>query len=403
MTIKVNTINKKIDLQLFGRENEERRTREEIETRLSEIRSILEEGEGNLEELENEISELNEERGILEEIEKRNKLAEEINLGDVNPKVIDRRESDVSEKEQRGKDLKENRAVMVSSSNVVLPKHSSAEIKPTFNEISSLIDRVSHMDLPGGESFKQPYVIHKSGEGGQTKEGETYTNTEPKTDYATIGKAKTTAYSEVSEEVEKLPSAPYAQLVEDGVSDAIRKKITRQILIGTGEVNELVGIFSDKAKAIDPKKDKNISEINEKTLDDIIYSYGGDEDVEDVAVLILNKADIKEFAMLRTKDGKKVYEVKHNGNTGTIDTVPYIINSACSSISKGKVGDYCMAYGSLSNYTLALFSDIEIMKSYDYKFGEGLIAHKGSTFSGGNVTSYNGFLRVKKGDEVVGK
>ena len=33
--------------------------------------------------------------------------------------------------------------------------------------------------------------------------------------------------------------------------------------------------------------------ITDETLDDIIYGYGGDEEVEDVAVLILNKKDLK--------------------------------------------------------------------------------------------------------------
>lgn len=41
------------------------------------------------------------------------------------------------------------------------------------------------------------------------------------------------------------------------------------------------------------------------TLDEIIYSYGGDEEVEDVAVLILSKKDLKKFAKLRDKQGRK--------------------------------------------------------------------------------------------------
>ncbi len=285
----------------------------------------------------------------------------------------------------------------MSSESIILPKHDSSTINPTFNEISSLIDRVRHMDLPGGESFDQPYIIRKSGEGAYTGEGQDYHEVEPEFGYARISKTKTTAYSEVSEEMEKLPAADYAGVVEDGVNDSIRKHLTKQILVGNGEADNIVGIFSAKAAAIDPITDKEIAAIDENTLDEIIFSYGGDEDVEDVAVLILNKADLKEFAMLRHPDGRKVYEVKTNGNTGTINSVPYIINSVCSSITNGEVGgEYCMAYGPLSNYTLATFSPLEIMKSTDYRFKQGMIAHKGSVFTGGNVTSYNGFLRVKK-------
>lgn len=385
----------KVNLQLFAESREK-----QIETRLVEIREILTKGEGDIDELETEINDLQEERQALEEKERRQKIATSINSGEIEGRSIEKPKEELEqpdEKEKRGKDLKENRAVLVSSESIILPRHDSSTINPTFNEVSSLIDRVRHMDLPGGESFDQPYIIRKSGEGAYTGEGQDYHEVEPQFSYARIGKTKVTAYSEVSEEMEKLPAADYAGVVESGVGDSIKKKLARQILVGNGEADNIVGIFSSRATAINPATDKEISAIDENTLDEVIFSYGGDEDVEDVSVLILNKADLKEFAMLRHPDGRKVYEVKTNGNTGTINSVPYIINSACSSITNGVVGEYCMAYGPLSNYTFATFSLLEVMKSNDYRFRQGMIAHKGSVFTGGNVTSYNGFLRVKKG------
>jgi HK97 family phage major capsid protein len=142
-----------------------------------------------------------------------------------------------------------------------------------------------------------------------------------------------------------------------------------------------------------------VTAIDETTLDEIIYAFGGDEDVEDGAVLILNKKDLKAFATFRDAEGEKVYTVVNNGNTGTIDGVPYLINSACKALSAAATASasYCMAYGPLSNYTMAIFSDVDIQRSTDYKFKEGMIAHKGVVFAGGNVTAKNGFLRVKKG------
>ncbi|MBR0059917.1 MAG: phage major capsid protein, partial [Selenomonadaceae bacterium] len=59
-------------------------------------------------------------------------------------------------------------------------------------------------------------------------------------------------------------------------------------------------------------------------------------------------------------------------------------------------GDYCMAYGSLSNYLLAEFSPMEVKRSDDYKFREGMAAFRGNCFFGGNVVRRNGFLRIKK-------
>ena len=47
-------------------------------------------------------------------------------------------------------------------------------------------------------------------------------------------------------------------------------------------------------------------------------------------MLILSKKDLKKFAKLRDKQGRKVYTIVNHGNTGTIDEVPYIINCACA-------------------------------------------------------------------------
>ena len=299
--------------------------------------------------------------------------------------------------EKRGKDLLEKRAVTVGSSNIVVPQYQATDIRPTFNEVSGLIDRVTIKPLMGGESFKQPY-ISGYGEGSEKTEGQDYGDAEATFGYAEINKSKVTAYAEDTEELLKLPAADYDGEVMKGITIACRKRLTRQILIGPGTTNRLVGIFSSLATAIDSDTDIAFAEIDEMTLDEIIFSYGGDEEVEDAAVLILNKKDLKAFAQLRTADGKKIHDVKSKGNSGTIDGIPFIINSACKAIEAAATtaGEYAMAYGPLSNYMMCIFSDLEVQRSTDFKFKQGMIAHRGSIFAGGNVVSKNGFLRVKK-------
>lgn len=309
--------------------------------------------------------------------------------------------------EKRGKALMEGRSVTVGSSNVVLPQHDAPDIRPTFGEVSGLIDRVTHKFLKGGESFKQPYIVGY-GMAGYTGEGGDYHGAASGTTgdadvifgYAEMNKAKVTAYAEDSEELQKLPAADYDAEVQKGIRIASRKKLTREILVGAGGTNKLVGIFTDKAVAIDEATDLPIGVIDNTTLDEIVFSFGGDEEVEDPAVLILNKLDLKAFAQLRSADGKKIHTIMTNGNTGTIDGIPFLINSACKAISNATTAedDYCMAYGPLSNYMLTIFSDVDIQRSTDYKFKEGMIAHRSSGFFGGNVVSKNGFLRVVKGD-----
>ena len=380
------------------------KTLQEIEVRSAEIKALLDDENTDLDALENEMRELAQEKA---KHEKRARLLKEAGELNVKEEVRTIETFNTQEKqetreqqvdvEKRAKDLKEDRAITVASGDLVLPKHTSSSINGTFNQISTLLDRVKLTPMQGGESFQQPYEV-SHGEGGYTDEAGNYVDVEVETDYATIGKSKITAYSEVTEEVQKLPAANYEGLVVGGVGKALRQMITKEILVGDGSNGHLTGIFSNQAKAIDPTTDLSISAITADTLDEIIFSYGNKEDVEAVATLILSKADLKAFAMLRDGQDKKVYEVKSQGNTGTIDGVPYIINSVCAPVSVAgtPAGAYAMAYGVLQNYELVTFSATDIQRSTDFKFKQGMVAHRGSVFVGGNVVAHNGFLRVKK-------
>ena len=280
--------------------------------------------------------------------------------------------------------------------------HTANDVKETFNDVSGLIDRVKAIPLNGGETYNRGFVKSYGSGGNVTAEGTAYSSNEPVFGYVTIEKQKVTAYTEEPEEMAKLPNADYDGVVEQSVTRAVRRKITRQIINGDGSTGTIKGIFYVPASASDDVIDRNtdltMSAITNTTLDEIIYSYGGDEDVEAIATLILNKADLKAFAMLRDQQGRKVYTIVNNGNSGTIDGVPFIINSACDAVSATKTAStpYCMAYGALENFELAVFSDIDARKSEDFKFSTGQIAYRASTFVGGAVAAYNGFIRVKR-------
>lgn len=310
---------------------------------------------------------------------------------------------------KRGKALMAGNAVKrtfgakgaITSGSTVMPAHTAGDVKPAFNEVSSLVDRVKIVPLAGGESYKRGF-IKGYGEGDYTAEGADYASAEPVFGYAEMVKTKITAYCEEPEEVAKLAPAEYDSVIGSSTEVAIRKKMNREILYGAGGAGHLFGIFytpaSQSDDIIDRDTDLSVAEIDENTLDEIIYAYGGDEDVADAAVLILNKADLKAFATCRKADGNKAYKIVNHGNTGTIDEVPFIISSACYAISKPATAKdaYCMAYGNLSHYEMAVFSDMDIQRSAHYKFKQGQIAHRGDIFVGGNVAAYNGFVRVKK-------
>lgn len=318
------------------------------------------------------------------------------------------------EREKAGMALQENRAVssplkitgelrsinVGDGSTVVVPQLASSTINPNFAVVSSLIDGVDVMQLNGGESFKQPYVDQIM-EGGYTAEGAEAAEADTQYKYAEINKAKVTAYSEVTEELLKLPAAPYADNVFMDIRTSMRMLIGKQILIGGGGTNQIVGIFSDKATAIDKNTDMEVAAITDTTLDEIVFSYGGSEEVEGGATLILNKMDLLAFAKVRV-DGKPFYKITSNGNAGTINGVPFIINSACEAVSvtATEAGKYCMAYGNLKNYKLVEFSPTEVKRSTEFKFRQGMIAHRGVNMLGGNVVHKNGFIRVKKANTL---
>lgn len=304
--------------------------------------------------------------------------------------------------EERGKELKEGRSITVASSNVVVPSFYSDKINGTFLQVSSLLDAVDVIPLNGGESYRQPFE-KATADAGYKAEGAAYQEAETTFGYSDITKAKITAYNEMTEEVEKLPAAPYADVVLGGVSRSLRKKLAKEIMVGAGTTNTLTGIFNASSDVIPTASDIAITEIDNTTLDTIIFGYGGDEAVEGSSALILSKADLAAFSRLRTQDGKKFHTIipSPNGGSGTIDGIPYFINSACPALSATgtEANTYCMAFGNLKNYQLAVFSDIDVKRSDDYKFKEGMICHKGVVFVGGNVVSYKGFVRVKKKSE----
>lgn len=371
---------------------------ERINHEIGELRSMIQEAEQPKVE-EDPVAERTKVVTADEDIEQRSYIPgvgfNSLAIADLNK----REQNEEQDYEARGKDLLEKRTITLGASKVIAPQHQANDIKGTFNQVSTLVDGVTIKPLIGGESYKRPYV-KGYGTGGNTAEGTAATEAEVQFGYADMNKAKITAYAEDTEEVEKLPAAAYAQEVEKGVRIAIRKKLAAEILTGDGTTNHLMGIFN--SESIEASTDLDVKDITNTTLDDIIFSYGGDEDIEDAAVLILNKKDLKAFSQLRSSDGKKVHTIIANGNTGTIDGIPYLINSNCKAISDATTteGQYCMAYGPLSNYELAIFSDLEVKKSSDYKFKEGMIAHRAVEFVGGNVAAHNGFLRIKKKVEM---
>lgn len=323
------------------------------------------------------------------------------NLRGGNPMDKEQREAQNKEIEERAKLLKEGRSVTVASDNILLPKHQSNELATVpFRQVSTFYDLTKVRNLQGGESYEAPFT-KSYGTGGLTEEGSAYTEAEPEFGTAKINKVKVTAYAEFSEELERLPNANYEAEIRKGVEIALKKKMAQQQIGGTGESNTFIGITSSNAdnKAVLASDDMELSKIDQDTLNKIIFAYGGDEEVEQKGVLVLNKADLLAFSLVKNDIGDHAYKIDLANQT--INTVPYIINSNLTPLDTALKGQYSMIYGIPQYYETAIFSPVEIKKSYDYKFKDGMIAYRASVFAGGNTTAYRGFMRVKKGDPVI--
>lgn len=322
--------------------------------------------------------------------------------------------------EKRGADLKDkkpvtytlneipvSRSITVDTAGLVIPSQASNTLNPKFNEVSSIVDLVHVVSMNGGETYTKGFSKPMSSDADYTTDGAQHKSTEPVNDYVTIAKTFLTSYAEISKQASKLSNIDYQAQLGLTVRDALRKKMARQIMVGDGAAGHFTGIFNAPANVIPADSDLSISKIDADTLDKIVFGYGGDEDVEASAYLILSKADLAAFAAIRATDGKRLYKIVTNGNTGTISSedsfsVNYVLNSICPALtaSATAAGTYCMAYGILQYYEMPLFSDITVEMSTDYKFGEGMVAYSGEAYSGGNVASYKGFTRIKKAAAV---
>lgn len=307
--------------------------------------------------------------------------------------------------EKRGKALKNGEKVYiehraVASTSTALGTVASGDITPAFEQVGTLDTLVNevHLEGTGAESYKKPFA-KTIGEGGITAEGADATTAEPTFDYASINKVKITAYAEVNEEVEKLPAARYDAEVSNAVVGALRKKIIGQIIGGSG-TDELVGIVNAPASIITAAQRKTVATVDENTLDNIIFDYGGDEDVEGDAYLVLNKLTLKEFAKVKGTDKRRAYDIVVRGNSGTINGIPFVCTSKLAAFGAVKAGDPYLIYGKLKGYELAYFADIEVLKSTEYKFKQGVTVFKASVMCGGSPAMYNGFMTVQKAAKV---
>lgn len=298
------------------------------------------------------------------------------------------------------------RSLTLSGGNIAQPTRVSG-INPPPTEVSQIVDMVYIVDADGmGEDAVAYDVPDALTAGVKADDGSATGDSIKEPKVAKITPVLVTTLGYISRRIQRTTPLNYQSRTSDAALRALRKKVGRLIVAGDPAATEpeITGIL--KAAAIQDGSDISVSAINETTLRKIALSYGGDDAVEGGGVLLLNKDDLIAFGDVRgTNEKKAVYEIEFDDGsttTGIIKdgglAVRFCIDNALSALSASgtAAGKYCMVYGKPLAYQLDLFGPYSVEVSKDYKFAEGLLAVMGEAMIGGNVISYNGFLRVKK-------
>lgn len=288
--------------------------------------------------------------------------------------------------------LRRNEGIAMGT--LVTPAGGGSQIHDGFaGAVSGLINQVNTVNLHGLSGWEEPYVVSDPvavGVDPMTVNGATRATTDP-----VFAKAGMTAYeanvtSYVPKAAADLSPAQYAAKVQEMALRSLQRKAVALMINGDGTASpkmhgilnakntEGVNIFASIA---------GVNAIDEDTLAQMVFGYGGDEMTGGFARLLLTKANLEAFGKLKGDNEKTpLYEIAFDagsgGNTGTIKRggliVPYTICSA--------MGAKNLAYGDPFNYMLTLFGDYLISTDASYKAAERLITVLGDVKLSGNLT-----------------
>ena len=297
------------------------------------------------------------------------------------------------------------KSLLLSEETLVMPERISTTIRDGETPVSSIVDQVAVMDLTGAQSYAVP-ILTKDLEA-HTGDPFTLTGTKRQDSDAEFDSAEINPYevnvtSYVDRNLYRLTNVDYEGIIRTSAMRALRRKVAELIYNGGG--TKMLGIKNGKTVAgTSLVKTVSVAEIAPGFLDDIVFSYGNDEETGGQARLFLNKRDLLAIGKLRYEDNKRVYSIvpdAGNPNTGRIIEggliVPYTIGSALTDFTTAASG-ISMVYGDPTNYLLGLFGPYSIRVDESYMAAERMNTILGDAFVGGNIVAPGGFIGVTKG------
>lgn len=303
------------------------------------------------------------------------------------------------------------KSVTLATGTLAQPTGAGTNIRDNLEgRVGAIIDQVYVQDLTGMSSYLEPYVISEfdaSGADVATSAGTARTaSSDPTFGVAKIAPYELTTTSYVDRNIGRLTPANYYAKVYAMAMRAMRRDTVKMIFNGDGQStnNDMFGIKTATNVAGNAiYATLNVDAVDADLLTELMFAYGGDEELGGSCRLYLNKADLLALGKLRgTNEKRRLFDIvpdAGNPNTGTIreggTIVPYSIASnltALSGSSQGSADIQTMVYGDPMNYELGLFGDYTVRVDESIKGVERMLTILGDAMVGGNLIVHHGFV-----------
>lgn len=302
------------------------------------------------------------------------------------------------------------KSVTLATGTLAQPTGAGTNIRdPLGSGVGAIIDQVYVQDLTGMSSYLEPYVISEfdaSGADVATAAGTARTASgDPTFGVSKISSYELTTTSYVDRNISRLTPANYYAKVYAMAIRAMRRDTVKMIFNGDGQSTpDMYGIKNAKNMAGNPIfATVNVAEVGPDLLTDLMFAYGGDEELGGNCRLYLNKKDLQALGKLRgTNEKRRLFDIvpdAGNPNTGTIRDggiiVPYSISSKLTALSASTAGAsdiQAMVYGDPTNYELGLFGDYTVRVDESVKAVERMLTILGDAMVGGNLIVDKGFV-----------
>lgn len=302
------------------------------------------------------------------------------------------------------------KAVTLATGTLAQPTGAGSTIRDALGYgVGAIIDQVYVQDLTGMAAYLEPYVISEPDAQGakvSTAAGTARTaSADPTFGVAKISPYELTTTSYVDRNIARLTPANYYAKVFNMAMKAMRRDTVKMIFNGDGQAtNDMFGIKTAKNMAgANIFATLNVSAVNEDLLTELMFAYGGDEELGGNCRLYLNKKDLQAFGKIRgTNEKRRLYDIvpdAANPNIGTIreggTIVPYSISKQLTPLSESTAGSAAipsMVYGDPMNYELGMFGGYTVRVDESIKGVERMLTILGDAMVGGNLIVDKGFV-----------